>query len=75
MIASTKKSPQSAYTPDDERFLEMIPGIQRYARSAFRNLRSQVREEAICAVVADAFFAFRILRVACLSTRALIGRS
>ena len=61
MIASTKKSPQSAYTPDDERFLEMIPAIQRYARSAFRNLRSQVREEAVSAVVADAFFAFRRL--------------
>ncbi len=61
MIASTKKSPQAAYAPDDERFLEMIPAIQRYARSAFRNLRSQVREEAVCAVVADAFFAFRRL--------------
>ena len=61
MIASTKKSPQSAYAPDDERFLEMIPAIQRYARSAFRNLRSQVREEAVCAVVADVFFAFRRL--------------
>ncbi len=61
MIASTKKSPQAASAPDDERFLEMIPAIQRYARSAFRNLRSQVREEAVCAVVADAFFAFRRL--------------
>ena len=61
MIASTKKSPQAAYALNDERFLEMIPAIQRYSRSAFRNLRSQVREEAVCAVVADAFFAFRRL--------------
>jgi hypothetical protein len=61
MIVSTKKPRQTAYAPDDERFLEMIPAIQRYARSAFRNLRSQAREEAVCAVVADAFFAFRRL--------------
>ncbi len=63
MIASTKKSPQTAYALNDERFLEMIPAIQQhYAQSAFRNLRSPSREEKPSApVVADAFFAFRRL--------------
>ena len=60
MIAITK-SPRQQNARNDEQFLTMIPAIQRYARSAFRNLRSQTREEAICAVVADAFFAFRRL--------------
>src|SRR5271154_2835075 len=60
MIAITK-SPRQQNARNDEQFLTMIPAIQRYARSAFRNLRSQNREEAICAVVADAFIAFRRL--------------
>ena len=61
MIAISKPSRPTANAQHDERFLEMIPAIQRYTRSAFRNLRAQNREEAICAVVADAFFAFRRL--------------
>ena len=61
MIAITKSPRQARNARNDEQFLKMVPAIQRYARSAFRNLRSQTREEAICAVVADAFFAFRRL--------------
>ncbi len=61
MIAVTKSSRKTANAQHDEQFLTMVPAIQRYARSAFRNLRSQTREEAVCAVVADAFFAFRRL--------------
>ena len=61
MIAISKSPRPTAQAHQDDRFLEMIPAIQRYARSAFRNLRSQNREEAISAVVADAFFAFRRL--------------
>ena len=61
MIAISKSPLQSANTQHDGQFLQMIPAIERYARSAFRNLRPQTREEAICAVVADAFFAFRRL--------------
>ena len=61
MIAITKSSHQPANVQHDGRFLEMVPAIQRDARSAFRNLRTQAREEAISAVVTDAFFAFRRL--------------
>ena len=61
MIAITKSPRLTANAQHDEQFLKMVPAIQSYARSAFRNLRSQTREEAISAVVADAFFAFRRL--------------
>ncbi len=61
MIAISKLPRPTANAQHDERFLKMVPAIQRYARSAFRNLRAQTRDEAICTVVADALFAFRRL--------------
>ncbi len=61
MIAISTSPRQAANAGHDDQFLELIPAIERYSRSAFRNLRPQTREEAICAVVADAFFAFRRL--------------
>ncbi len=61
MIAITKSPRPTANAQHDDRFLVMVPAIQRYARSAFRNLRPSTCEDAVCAVVADAFFAFRRL--------------
>ncbi len=61
MIAISKQPRHTDKSKHDRRFLEMVPAIQRYARSAFRNLRPQMREDAVWAVVADAFFAFRRL--------------
>ena len=61
MIASSKPICQAKHAQHDDRFLKMVPAIQGYARSAFRNLQPETREDAICAVVADAFFAFRRL--------------
>ncbi len=61
MIAVSKPSRQTPNSQRDDQFVAMIPAIQRYARSAFRRLRPEVREDAVSAVVADAFFAFRRL--------------
>jgi hypothetical protein len=61
MIAIPKQSTQPANAHHDERFLELAPAIERYARVAFRNLQPQAREEAICSVLADAFCAYRRL--------------
>ena len=61
MIAIPKQSRQAASSQHDERFLELVPAIERYARWAFRNLQPQSREEAVCSVLADAFCAYRRL--------------
>lgn len=44
-----------------DRFEELLPRIERQARTAFRGLSPSEREEAICEVVANAFCAFRRL--------------
>jgi hypothetical protein len=61
MIATTKRPDQTGRAQHDQRFLELVPAIERYARLTFRNLKQQEREEAICAVVAGAFCAYRRL--------------
>ncbi len=61
MISITKSPRPTTNAQHDEQFLKMVSAIQRYARLAFRNLRAQNREDAICVVVVDAFFAFRRL--------------
>ena len=45
MIAITKSPRPTANAQHDEQFLKMVPAIQRYARSAFRNLRAQNRKK------------------------------
>jgi hypothetical protein len=59
MIAKTPS--RSARLQENNEFLNLVPGIERSARFAFRSLRSQEREEAICEVVAYAFCAYRRL--------------
>ncbi len=54
MIAFTKTSVAS---PQD-RFLEMLPSIERQARRAFYDLQPDEREELIQEVVANAYVAF-----------------
>jgi hypothetical protein len=61
MISITKPPCQSTNAQHDQQFLELVPTIERHARSAFRNLQPQVLEEAISAVVFNAFCAFRRL--------------
>jgi hypothetical protein len=61
MIAIPKQSPQPANAHNDERFLELVPAIERHTRVAFRNLQLQSREEAVCSALADAFCAYRRL--------------
>jgi hypothetical protein len=61
MIAIPKQPRQPVQTQDDERFLQMIPAIERFARIAFRGLQQHDLEEAISEVVCDAFCAFRRL--------------
>ena len=58
MITIAKQPGRASEAPGNEEFLQLIPAIQRYARLAFRNLRSQEREEAICEVVANTFCAY-----------------
>lgn len=43
---------------DDAPFVAMLPGIWRYVRSAFRNLRGDHREEAMQCAVVIAFLLF-----------------
>jgi hypothetical protein len=61
MIATLQQPRQVTQAQRDERFLEMVPAIERHAQVAFRNLQPQAREEAICSVLADAFCAYRRL--------------
>ena len=58
MITIAKQPGRASEAPGNEEFLQLIPAIQRYARLAFRNLRSQEREEALCEVVANTFCAY-----------------
>ncbi len=44
-----------------EGFLRMLPRIERYARMAFRQLRSDVRDDAICEVIANCLSAYHRL--------------
>ncbi len=57
MIAFAKTS---AVSPQG-RFLELLPQIERRARSAFRDRQPAEREELVQEVIADAFVAFRRL--------------
>ena len=61
MIAINKPLRQAANSQHNERFLELVPAIERYARLAFRHVQPEEREEAICEVVAYAYCAFRRL--------------
>ena len=61
MIAITTQLSQSFQAEANEKFLTLLPLIERYARTALRQLRSEEREEAICEVLATAFCAHRRL--------------
>jgi hypothetical protein len=62
MIASISKAPSDERTkPTRDRFLEMLPFIQRQASRAFGGLRAEAREEMIQGTLASAFCAFNRL--------------
>lgn len=61
MIAIRKRIRHASNVQHDGQFLEMVPAIERHARLVFYNLQAQSYEEAICAVLTDAFCAFRRL--------------
>jgi hypothetical protein len=61
MISIAKSQSQRAKTHHDQLFLQLIPGIQRCAQTAFRNMGVEERDDATCEVVAHAFCAFRRL--------------
>jgi hypothetical protein len=55
MIAIAKRSIHRRPADWQQRFLEILPAIQRQARFAFRKLNPEEREEALADVVAHAF--------------------
>ena len=59
MIATS--TPTCSKPRSDAAFLEMLPGIEKYARSAFRGLLAEAREEAVQNVIANALVAYRRL--------------
>ena len=60
MIAICKPATaQSATDAWHDAFLEMLPGIYRQARIAFRHLKPEAREEAVREVVAHVVTAFK----------------
>jgi hypothetical protein len=63
MIAIRKPSRETVCAEDqqNEQFFKLVPAIRRYALLAFRHLRPQDRDEALCEVLAHAFCAFRRL--------------
>jgi hypothetical protein len=61
MIAISKPIRQAANVQHNERFLELVPAIERFARLAFRHVQPEEGEEAICEAVAYAYCAFRRL--------------
>jgi hypothetical protein len=62
MIAPAKPSSRERDArASNERFLEMLPVIQRYARIAFRDLNPEARAELVEESIANAFVAFRRL--------------
>jgi hypothetical protein len=61
MIAITKQVHQAANSQQDERFLELVPAIEQFARLAFRHVQPEERDEAICEAVAYAYCAVRRL--------------
>jgi hypothetical protein len=62
MIAPAKPSSRERDArASNERFLEMLPVIRRYARMAFRDRDPEARAEKVQEVIANAFVAFRRL--------------
>jgi hypothetical protein len=61
MIALSPPTRLTAIEQNDERFLEMLPAIERHARLTLHDLPPQSREEAVWSVVGNAFCAFRRL--------------
>jgi hypothetical protein len=52
----------SSTTPDcNDRFVEMLPTIRKFATYAFRRMRAWLREELITEAIANAFVAFKKL--------------
>jgi hypothetical protein len=59
MIANAKPAPREHNVrSSDERFLEMLPAIERQARHAFRHLDPEARAEMVEEVVANAYVAY-----------------
>jgi hypothetical protein len=61
VIAITKQPSQSFQAEANEKFLKLVPLIERYAQTAFRQLWPEEREEAVCEVIANAFCFFQRL--------------
>jgi hypothetical protein len=61
MIAISQPAQRSPQIQDNELFLQLLPTIQDLACFAFRHLPRYEREEAISAVICDAYCAFRRL--------------
>ncbi len=51
-------TPVTVTTEWHERFVQMLPSIQRYASMAFRHMKTEAREEAISDVIANSLVAF-----------------
>jgi hypothetical protein len=58
MITVARQLHQDVKVQVNARFLEMLPGIRRQARLAFRQFRPELRDELMQEVVANAFCTF-----------------
>ncbi len=61
MIAIAHDRHESSPAAWHEGFIKMLPRIERYARMAFRTLRADVRDDAICEVIANCLCAYHRL--------------
>jgi hypothetical protein len=70
MIEVVKHPSQATETQENERFVKMIPLIRQQARRAFRRMRSEIKDELVEEVIANAFYRFsRLVR----TSRAELG--
>ena len=56
--ARVMRSSSPSNRQDPDRFLEMLPIIQDYARSAFRHFGAEARDDAIAEIVANSYVAY-----------------
>ena len=61
MIAVVRKIEEPDTGTWQERFLQMLPQIEKQGRAAFRDLDAEAREDAVAETVANAMCAFRRL--------------
>jgi hypothetical protein len=61
MIAFVDSPETSQATAWQAGFLKMLPILERYARNAFRGLRNEAREDAVCEAIANCLCAYHRL--------------